>query len=68
MGKSLASEKIFLAPLISKSYLPPCYFEQSWKIFFTFAFNFVDFVAIVLILRTDQGYLTLGVSLLAFAC
>jgi len=23
-GKSLASEKKFLAPLISKSYLPPC--------------------------------------------
>ena len=31
------------------------YFEQSLKIFFNFAFNFIHIVAIVLILSTDQG-------------
>ena len=34
------------------------YFEQSLKMFFIFAFNFIHVVAIVLILSTDQGDLT----------
>ena len=41
------------------------YFEQSLKMFFIFAFNFIHVVAIVLILSTDQGDLTQGVCLLA---
>ena len=41
------------------------YFEQSGKNFFIFAFNFIHVVALVLILRSDQGGLTIGSCLLA---
>ena len=52
---NIVSKKILTYSVFDKKLAFFDYFEQSWKMFFIFAFNFIHVVAIVLILSIDSS-------------